>query len=130
VSDRRDFLFELGTEELPPKALRKLGEALERGVIEGLKKAALDYTKIHWYASPRRLAVHITELVSAQADTVGERRGPAVTAAFDDEGLPTRAVQGFAKSCGVEVEALETLETGISQCEKRPGESRADARDY
>jgi len=111
VSDRGDFLFELGTEELPPKALRKLGEALERGVRDGLKKAALDYTGIHWYAAPRRLAVHVTELASAQADTMDERRGPAVTAAFDDEGLPTRAVQGFAKSCGVEVEALETLET-------------------
>jgi len=111
VSDRRDFLFELGTEELPPKALRKLGEALERGVREGLKKAALDYTEIHWYAAPRRLAVHVTELVSAQADTTDERRGPAITAAFDEEGLPTRAVQGFAKSCGVEVEALDTLET-------------------
>lgn len=111
MSDRGDFLFELGTEELPPKALRKLGEALERGVRDGLKKAALDYTGIHWYAAPRRLAVHVTELASAQADTMDERRGPAVTAAFDDEGLPTRAVQGFAKSCGVEVEALETLET-------------------
>ena len=111
MSDRSDFLFELGTEELPPKALRKLGEALDRGVREGLKKAALDYTEIHWYAAPRRLAVHITGLVNAQADTTDERRGPAVAAAFDGDGLPTRAVQGFAKSCGVEVDALETLET-------------------
>ena len=111
MSDRSDFLFELGTEELPPKALRKLGEALDRGVREGLKKAALDYTEIHWYAAPRRLAVHIIGLVNAQADTTDERRGPAVAAAFDGDGLPTRAVQGFAKSCGVEVDALETLET-------------------
>jgi len=111
VSDRRDFLFELGTEELPPKALRKLGEALDKGVREGLKKAALDYSDIHWYAAPRRLAVHVTALVTAQADTTDERRGPAVAAAFDENGMPTRAVQGFAKSCGVEVEALETLET-------------------
>jgi len=111
VSNRSDFLFEIGTEELPPKALKKLGEALGKGVCEGLKKAALDYTEIHWYAAPRRLAVHIIGLVNAQADTTDERRGPAVTAAFDDDGLPTRAVQGFAKSCGVEVDALETLET-------------------
>ncbi len=111
MSDRADFLFEIGTEELPPRALRKLGEALDGGVREGLKKAALDYNETHWYAAPRRLAIHVTGLETAQADAIDERRGPAVTAAFDDDGLPTRAVQGFAKSCGVEVEALETLET-------------------
>ncbi len=111
MSDRCDFLFELGTEELPPKALRKLGEALASAVRNGLKKATLDYNEVRWYAAPRRLAVHITDLMKAQADTMDERRGPAVTAAFDEDGLPTRAVQGFAKSCGVEVEALETIET-------------------
>jgi len=111
VSDSEDFLFEIGTEELPPKALRKLGEALESGVRDGLKKAALDYNEMRWYAAPRRLAVTVSGLVSAQADTIEERRGPAVTAAFDDDGLPTRALQGFAKSCGVEVDLLETLET-------------------
>jgi len=111
VSDSVDFLFEIGTEELPPKALRQLGEALNRGVREGLKQAALDYNETHWYAAPRRLAVYVSDLAVAQADAIEERRGPAITAAFDDDGLPTRAVQGFAKSCGVEVEALETLET-------------------
>ncbi len=111
MSDSEDFLFEIGTEELPPKALRKLGEALESGVRDGLKKAALDYNEMRWYAAPRRLAVTVSGLVSAQADTIEERRGPAVTAAFDDDGLPTRALQGFAKSCGVEVDLLETLET-------------------
>ncbi len=111
MSDSVDFLFEIGTEELPPKALRKLGEALNRGVREGLQQAALDYSETHWYASPRRLAVYVSDLAVAQADAIEERRGPAVTAAFDEDGLPTRAVQGFAKSCGVEVDALETLET-------------------
>ena len=111
MSDSVDFLFEIGTEELPPKALRQLGEALNRGVREGLKQAALDYNETHWYAAPRRLAVYVSDLAVAQADAIEERRGPAITAAFDDDGLPTRAVQGFAKSCGVEVEALETLET-------------------
>lgn len=111
MSDRGDFLFEIGTEELPPRALRQLGEALDSGVRAGLKKAALDYTETRWYATPRRLAVQVTGLVAAQADTVEERRGPALTAAFDSDGIPTRAAQGFAKSCGVEVEALETLES-------------------
>ena len=111
MSERRDFLFEIGTEELPPKALRKLGVALDSGVREGLNKAALDYSETQWYAAPRRLAVLVKGLVVAQADSVDERRGPAVTAAFDGDGIPTRAAQGFASSCGVEVEALETVET-------------------
>ncbi len=109
--NRRDFLVELGTEELPPKALSKLSAAFTKGVVNGLKEAGLKHLDVHSYAAPRRLAIVVEALQEAQADKQVERRGPAVQAAYDDEGLPTKALQGFARSCGVEVETLETLET-------------------
>jgi len=109
--NRRDFLVELGTEELPPKALSKLSAAFTKGVVDGLKDAGLEHLAVHSYAAPRRLAIVVEALQEAQADKQIERRGPAVQAAYDDEGLPTKALQGFARSCGVEVEQLETLET-------------------
>ncbi|MCL6414245.1 glycine--tRNA ligase subunit beta [Aestuariirhabdus sp. Z084] len=108
----QDFLVELGTEELPPKALRKLSTAFTRGIEEGLKQAGLGYEAIKSYAAPRRLAVQITGLASEQEDQAVERKGPAVQAAFDADGNPTKAAQGFARSCGVEVSELETLEQG------------------
>ncbi|WP_296594145.1 glycine--tRNA ligase subunit beta [Methylophaga sp.] len=111
MSDVRDFLLELGTEELPPKALSTLSEALLKGVEKGLTEAELTFSTSKAYASPRRLAVVITGLQTHQADRNIEKRGPAVTAAFDEEGNPTKALQGFARSCGVDVDALETLET-------------------
>ncbi|WP_292754570.1 glycine--tRNA ligase subunit beta, partial [Methylophaga sp. UBA4502] len=111
MSDVRDFLLELGTEELPPKALSTLSEALLKGVEKGLAEAELTFSTSKAYASPRRLAVVITEMQSHQADRQIEKRGPAVTAGFDEEGNPTKALQGFARSCGVDVDALETLET-------------------
>jgi glycyl-tRNA synthetase beta chain len=111
MSETRDLLIELGTEELPPKALSKLINAFEAGIKKGLKEAELDFDKIHAYAAPRRLAVVIESLETRQQDRLIERRGPAVSAAFDSEGQPTKAVQGFARSCGVEVSALGTLET-------------------
>ena len=111
MSETRDLLIELGTEELPPKALSKLINAFEAGIKKGLKEAELDFDKIHAYAAPRRLAVVIESLEIRQQDRLIERRGPAVSAAFDSEGQPTKAVQGFARSCGVEVSALGTLET-------------------
>jgi len=108
---RSDFLFELGTEELPPKALLKLSEALRDEVAAGLSAIELAYSDIDVYAAPRRLAVLVRALQLQQADKQVERRGPAVTAAFDGNGQPTRAAQGFATSCGVTVEDLQTLET-------------------
>jgi len=109
--ERQDFLVELGTEELPPKALKKLAQAFSAGIVEGLKNEHLTHSAVHSYAAPRRLAVWVEALQTAQPDKQTERRGPAVQAAFDDGGLPTKAAQGFARSCGVEVEQLETLET-------------------
>ncbi len=107
----RDFLVELGTEELPPKALSRLSKAFTAGIEEGLSKAGLDHGEIESYAAPRRLAVWVRDLADAQPDKKIERRGPAVKAAFDSDGLPTKALQGFARSCGVAVEVLETMDT-------------------
>lgn len=107
----RDLLIELGTEELPPKALKKLSAAFKVGVEAGLKKSELEFSAIKSYAAPRRLALLISGLAERQADKTVERRGPAVTAAFGEDGCPTPAASGFARSCGVEVEALEKFET-------------------
>ena len=109
--NRRDFLVELGTEELPPKALKKLSQAFTNGVVEGFKVAGLAHLEVHSYAAPRRLAVMVEAVEERQADKQSERRGPAVQAAYDSDGMPTKALQGFARSCGVEIEQLETLET-------------------
>ena len=109
--NKRDLLIEIGTEELPPKALRKLSDAFMEGIQAGLKNAELGFETIKPYASPRRLAVVVTALDENQPDKNVERRGPALNAAFGDDGCPTPAATGFAKSCGVEVDGLERLET-------------------
>jgi glycyl-tRNA synthetase beta chain len=106
-----DFLFELGTEELPPKALNTLSASLRDEIMSGLQAAELAFTAAEAFAAPRRLAVLVRALQLHQDDKQHERRGPAVTASFDDNGQPTRAAQGFAASCGVAVEDLQTLET-------------------
>ena len=111
MKEFEDFLVELGTEELPPKALAKLSRAFQQSVEQGLKKAELSFEEIRPYASPRRLALVVTKLQTRQADRVVERRGPAVTAAFDDDGNATKALQGFARSCGVDVDQLDTMKT-------------------
>jgi len=110
VTEYRDLLLELGTEELPPKALRYLSEALGEGVRTALHKIHLGFDDINVYATPRRLAVMVMHLASVQPHTVEERRGPALTAAFDGQGSPTAAALGFARSCGVDIDALETQE--------------------
>jgi glycyl-tRNA synthetase beta chain len=111
MSNKRDLLIEIGTEELPPKALLKLSNAFTAGIRDGLQKAELDFITIEPFAAPRRLAVLVKELDEAQADKTVERRGPALTAAFDGDGNPTKATEGFARSCGASVDQLETLET-------------------
>ena len=108
---KQTLLLEIGTEELPPKALLKLATAFAEGMRDGLDKAELGFTEINHFASPRRLTVMITELVTAQADKEVLKRGPAIKAAYDDEGKPTSAALGFAKSCGADIADLETLET-------------------
>ncbi|KQZ68048.1 glycine--tRNA ligase subunit beta [Rhodanobacter sp. Root561] len=113
MSAAKSLLIELGTEELPPKALDELSAAFQRGICDGLARrsigAALDQAQA--YASPRRLAVHIPAVVVAQPEQAIERRGPALSAALDAEGQPSKALLGFAQSCGVGVDELEKLET-------------------
>ena len=114
MADKRlPLIIELGTEELPPKALDDLVGAFARGVVEGLEKRgiAADYASAKAYASPRRLAVHIADVAVAQPEQTVERRGPAVAASLGADGEPSKALIGFAQSCGVEVSALEQLET-------------------
>jgi glycyl-tRNA synthetase beta chain len=113
MAEHKPLLIELGTEELPPKALDELSGAFLRGICDGLAKrgiaAELDLAQA--YASPRRLAVHIPAVAMAQPEQAIERRGPALSAALDAEGQPSKALLGFAQSCGVGVEQLEKLET-------------------
>lgn len=107
----QDFLVELGTEELPPKALKSLSDAFTQGIVNGLADAGIDHGAVESFAAPRRLAVRIRDLADAQPDKPVEKRGPAVKAAFDDAGNPTRALNGFATSLGVTPDQLDTLET-------------------
>lgn len=111
MSTARDLLLEIGTEELPPKALLTLSEAFAAALLDGLSKTGLGHGALHSYATPRRLAVHIENLSASQPDQVQERRGPALTACFDAAGKPTQAALGFARSCGVAIEQLERQET-------------------
>ncbi len=107
----KHLLIELGTEELPPKALRRLSDAFTQGITEGLTAAGLVFGKVQSYATPRRLAVLIEDVPDAQPDRDVERKGPSLQAAYDTEGKPTRAVEGFARSCGVTVDELEQQQT-------------------
>lgn len=104
-----DLLIELGMEELPPGALPALSRALEEGLRERLDKAGLQATGWQRFATPRRLAVLARGLPAGQPGRESLRRGPALQAAFDADNRPTRAAEGFARSCGVDVGALEHL---------------------
>lgn len=111
IMAQQDFLVEIGTEELPPKALKTLSDAFTAGFCKGLDDAGIEYGKVESFAAPRRLAIRVHGLTDAQPDKAVERRGPAVNAAFDDAGNPTRALTGFATSLGVTPDQLDTLET-------------------
>lgn len=106
---KRDLLIEIGTEELPPKALRNLSQAFADGVTAGLKQEQLGSDNLRVFATPRRLALLISGLDEQQQDRIAERVGPAVSAAFTKEGNPTPAAMGFAKSCGVDVSSLSRV---------------------
>src|SRR5512139_144639 len=111
MSAFRDFLVEIGTEELPPKSLLALSAAFADGVAKGLDAAGLKYQAVERFATPRRLAVRVKRLAEQQPDRKLEKRGPPVKAAFDASGAPTQAAIAFARGCGVEVSALERIET-------------------
>ena len=107
----QDFFVEIGTEELPPKALKTLATAFADNLCAELAKLELSHADVKWYAAPRRLAVRINALSAQQADKVVEKRGPAIASAFDADGKPTKAAQGWAAGCGITVEQAEKLET-------------------
>ena len=120
------LLLELGAEELPPTALDALSDAFAAGIQKGLQEADIPFQSVSAFATPRRLAVQVAALADKQPDREVERRGPALAAAFKD-GVPTKAAEGFARSCGVSVDELIHLETDkgtwLGYREQQPGES-------
>lgn len=107
---KRDFLVEIGTEELPPKSLFTLAQAFAQGIEQGLSAAGVKHGQLEWFATPRRLAVRVAGVADHQPDQDIRRQGPAVANAFDASGEPTKAAVGFAASCGVTLEALQQVE--------------------
>ncbi len=107
----KEFLIELGTEELPPKQLRTLAEAFAANFTAELNNAGIAHDGVTWYATPRRLALKVANLAEGQPDKVVEKRGPAVSVAFDADGNPTKAAQGWARGNGITVEQAERLVT-------------------
>ncbi len=122
----QDFLVELGTEELPPKALRKLAEAFLAGVEKGLNEAGLAYSAARYYAAPRRLAIQVNQLATQQPDRSNQMDGPPVQAAFDADGNPTKAAEGFARKCGVSVAELDQSGPKLRFVQSIPGQPAAD----
>ena len=107
----QNFLVEIGTEELPPKALKTLATSFADNVEAELNQAGLTFNKIEWFAAPRRLAVKVLNLATQQPSKEIEKRGPAVSAAFDAEGKPTKAAEGWARGCSITVEQAERIAT-------------------
>lgn len=107
---KRDFLVEIGTEELPPKSLFALAEAFADGIKRELSTSGLRHGNVSWFATPRRMAVLIGGVAERQPDQEIKRLGPAISQAFDASGQPTRAALGFAASCGTSVDALQQVD--------------------
>ncbi|MDH4558876.1 glycine--tRNA ligase subunit beta [Pseudomonas sp. BN417] len=121
----QDFLVELGTEELPPKALKSLGDAFLAGIEQGLKAAGLGYAKAQVFAAPRRLAVLVEQLATQQPDRSVNLDGPPIQAAFDAEGKPTQAALGFARKCGVDLEQIDKSGPKLKFSQSIPGQPAA-----
>ena len=134
MSKAEDFLVEIGTEELPPKALRSLMEAFGEELVAGIDAVRLSHGEVQTFASPRRLTVLVADLATAQEDRKVEQKGPPIKIAFDDDGKPTPAATAFAGKCGVDVAklgrnksdkgewlAFESLEKGKTVAELLPG---------
>ncbi|NLS43911.1 glycine--tRNA ligase subunit beta [BEV proteobacterium] len=107
----KTFLVEIGTEELPPKALRSLAESFAANFTTELDNAGLTHGDVSWFAAPRRLALKVAQLSAAQPDREVEKRGPTVAQAYDAEGKPTKAAEGWARGCGITVDQAERLTT-------------------
>ena len=132
TSNSADLLIELGCEELPPKSMAKLGRALFDEFLDQLNKAEIAFSAAdsRFYYTPRRLALLISGVAARQPDQVTERKGPALSAAFDSENQPTPAASGFARSVGKSVEELDTLKTDAGEwlhCRvEKPGQTLDD----
>lgn len=124
------LLIELGTEELPPKSLKNLAITFFENVRSQLDTAELTYSKIVWYATPRRLAIQVTDLIAKQSDKQIEKRGPAVSVAFNEQGEASKAAEGWARSNGITVDQAERLTTDKGEWllhrAIQPGKSVAD----
>nr|WP_113865625.1 glycine--tRNA ligase subunit beta [Brenneria salicis]NMN90021.1 glycyl-tRNA synthetase beta chain [Brenneria salicis ATCC 15712 = DSM 30166]RBP64330.1 glycyl-tRNA synthetase beta chain [Brenneria salicis ATCC 15712 = DSM 30166]RLM31447.1 glycine--tRNA ligase subunit beta [Brenneria salicis ATCC 15712 = DSM 30166] len=107
----KTFLVEIGTEELPPKALRNLAESFAAHFTAELDAAGLTHGEVRWFAAPRRLALKVAALSASQPDREIEKRGPALAQAFDADGKPTKAAEGWARGCGITVSQAERLTT-------------------
>ncbi|OHT22929.1 glycine--tRNA ligase subunit beta [Providencia stuartii] len=108
---QQTFLVEIGTEELPPKALRSLAESFAANFTAELDSADIAHGEVSWFAAPRRLALKVASLADASPDREVEKRGPAISAAFDADGQPTKAAEGWARGCGITVDQAERLTT-------------------
>lgn len=108
---KHTVLFELGCEELPPKSLKTLRDALQQEVSTRLAAIGLHAEQVLAYAAPRRLAIVLNNIDAQQADRTEEKRGPAAVAAFDAEGKPTKALEGFMRGAGITVDQLERIDT-------------------
>ncbi|RKF22265.1 glycine--tRNA ligase subunit beta [Alginatibacterium sediminis] len=106
-----NLLVEIGTEELPPKSLRRLAQSFADNVQQGLSNAEIEFDSVQWLAAPRRLALIIKQAAAKGADKQVDKRGPAVSVAFDEQGNPSKAAQGWARSNGIEVAQAERLAT-------------------
>ncbi|MBL1263762.1 glycine--tRNA ligase subunit beta [Candidatus Methylomicrobium oryzae] len=111
MSETRHLLFELGSEELPPKTLLNLAQALQNGIVAGLSEAGVVFSGSRFYATPRRLTVLVENLETAQPGKKVEKRGPALQAAYAPDGSPSKAALGFAASCGTTFDQLQELKT-------------------
>ncbi|VXD02558.1 glycine--tRNA ligase subunit beta [Pseudomonas sp. 9Ag] len=121
-----DFLVELGTEELPPKALGKLSDAFRAGIEKGLKDAGLKHGRVQAFAAPRRLAVLIEQLDTEQPDRSTNLDGPPLQAAFDAEGEPTQAALGFARKCGVDLAEIDRSGPKLRYSRSIPGQATSE----
>jgi glycyl-tRNA synthetase beta chain len=124
---KRDFLVEIGTEELPPASLFALAAAFAEGVTKGLAAAGIKHGDVNWFATPRRLAVFAAGVADQQPDQVLKRQGPSVANAFGPEGQPTKAALGFAASCGVSIEQLQQVEGPKGKVLQYEGSKKGEA---
>ncbi|MDQ8038663.1 MAG: glycine--tRNA ligase subunit beta, partial [Pedobacter sp.] len=119
----KDFLVELGTEELPPKALKSLSESFRDGIMKGLATAGLKHGDVKVFAAPRRLALFVAGLATQQPDRTIAVDGPPVKAAFDAAGNPTQAALGFAKKNGVDISAIDKSGEKLRFVKEQKGEA-------